>query len=227
MFSLTPYTTQYYKLHQYDEAVSRYEDLADADADGDTDLLTNYYAAQVSNDCGQAALLAHPQDGESVGDCFDLLFNVACAYISSGRISQAEVTLQEALDMCRSVLSDDGLSDEEVAVESTAIALQKTFVDILMGRANLQSLEHCREVLKSRKKGDELMAVAANNLAVLRGDKDLPDSLRRLRSTISSASEEKLTRSQLMELRYNRCILLLHLKKVEECQQNLDELDTM
>ncbi|CAE7469611.1 SRP72, partial [Symbiodinium microadriaticum] len=155
--------------------------------EGDTDLLTNYYAAQVSNGHGAEALRAYPLSAEDVGESFDLLFNVACAYISMGRISQAESTLQEALDLCRHVLGEDGLTEEEV--------------------------------LKSYKKSDELLAVAANNLAVLRGDKDLPDSLRRLRSTISSASEERLTRSQLMDLRYNRCILLLHLKKVEECNR--------
>jgi signal recognition particle subunit SRP72 len=219
---------QYYKLHQYGEAVSRYEDLAaSADDEADSDLLTNYYASSISDNRAQDALLAYPQDAESVGDCFDLLFNVACAYISSGQIAQAEATLQSALELCRSVLSEDGLGDDEIAAESTAISLQKTFVDILMGRASQRSLDECREVLKNRKKSDELMAVAANNLAVLRGDKDLPDSLRRLRSTISSASEEKLTRSQLMDLRYNRCILLLHLKKVDECAKTLDDLDKM
>lgn len=173
------------------------------------------------------ALRAKPLDAEEVGDSFDLLFNVACAYISAGRISRAESTLQAALDLCRRVLTGDGLSQEEVTRETTGIAMQKTFVDILLGRATQRSLEECREVLKSYKKSDELLAVAANNLAVLRGDKDLPDSLRRLRSTISSASEERLTRSQLMDLKYNRCILLLHMKKVEECGRALDELDQM
>lgn len=163
---------QYYKLHQYSEAVSRYENLAtSAEEEVDSDLLTNYYASSISDNKALEALHAYPQDADSVGDCFDLLFNVACAYISSGHIAQAEITLQNALELCRSVLSEDGLSEEEIATESTAISLQKTFVDILLGRASQRSLDECREVLKNRKKSDELMAVAANNLAVLRGDK--------------------------------------------------------
>ena len=40
-------------------------------------------------------------------------------------------------------------------------------------------------------------------------------------------SEEKLSRSQLMEIRFNRCILLLHMGKMDDTLRALDELDEM
>lgn len=40
-------------------------------------------------------------------------------------------------------------------------------------------------------------------------------------------SEEKLSRNQLMEIRFNRCILLLHMGKTEDTLKALDELDGM
>jgi hypothetical protein len=162
-----------------------------------------------------------------VGSSFDLMYNVACAQISTGDLSGAKASLLTASEICRSVLSSEGLSEEEIAAESTVIRLQTAFVDLLAGHETTASLEQCKQVLRSTKKDNELLAVAANNLAVLRGATDLPDSLRRLRNTISSASEEKLTRSQLMEIRYNRCILLLHLKKSDECLRTLNDLDSM
>lgn len=155
------------------------------------------------------------------------MYNIACAQISSGDYYAARSSLSSAARICHDVLSSEGMTDEEIKAESTAIRLQTSFVDILTGRETDASLEQCKDVLKSIKKDNELLAVAANNLAVLRGATDLPDSLRRLRNTISTASEEKLTRSQLMEIRYNRCVLLLHMKKIDECLRTLDELDKM
>lgn len=155
------------------------------------------------------------------------MYNIACAQISSGDLHGAKSSLLTAANICQDVLSSEGLTEEEITAESTAIRLQTAFVDILTGRETNSSLEQCKNILKTLKRDNELLAVAANNLAVLRGATDLPDSLRRLRNTISSASEEKLTRSQLMEIRYNRCILLLHLKKIDESLRTLDELDKM
>jgi hypothetical protein len=196
--------------------------------DPDLDLLTNIYATSVSAGDAIPSLDNHPLDKHTVGSSFELLYNVACAQISAGMISEAEDTLLSAKEMCESVLSQESADKETVETECAAINLQRAYVDILRGKVRSSSLDQCRSILRSQKSlNKELLAVAANNLTVLRGDKDLPDSLRRLRLTISTASEERLTRGQLMQIRYNRCILLLHLKKIDECTRSLDELDKM
>jgi signal recognition particle subunit SRP72 len=221
---------QLHKLQRYEEAADLYQQLIESQsssAEIDTDLFTNYYSASVSAGRGGYALSNHHLDDTEVGSSFDLMYNVACAQISTGDLSGAKSSLSTASEICHTVLSSEGLSEEEIAAESTVIRLQTAFVDILSGHETAASLEQCKQVLRSTKKDNELLAVAANNLAVLRGATDIPDSLRRLRNTISSASEEKLTRSQLMEIRYNRCILLLHLKKSEECLRTLNDLDSM
>lgn len=216
-------------MQRYEEAADVYQQLIDSQSsvEIDTDLYTNFFSASVSAGRGGPALSHHQLDETEVGSSFDLMYNIACAQISSGDLYGAKDSLLSATKICRDVLSSEGMTNEEIAAESTAIRLQTSFVDILTGQETNGSLEQCKEVLKSIKKDNELLAVAANNLAVLRGATDLPDSLRRLRNTISTASEEKLTRSQLMEIRYNRCILLLHMKKIDECLRTLDDLDKL
>lgn len=155
------------------------------------------------------------------------MYNVGCAQISIKDLPSAQSSLQQAYELCHKLLAEEGLTEDEISHESRAIRLQIALVNILNGHETTSSLELCRTILRSTKHDNELLAVAANNLTVLRGSTDLPDSLRRLKNTISSSTEEKLTKSQLMEIRYNRCILLLHTKRFDECIKNLDELDKL
>ena len=91
-----------------------------------------------------------------------------------------------------------------------------------------EPLKICNRVLKSKGSIDDVVgAVAANNLAVLRKDRDLFDSHKRLQSAIRESVEAKLLPSQLDAVRFNRCLLLLHMNKVEECRNSLSELLTL
>lgn len=155
------------------------------------------------------------------------MYNIGCAQIAVKDLSSAQFSLHKAYEISCKLLTEEGLTDEQIAHESRAIKLQISLIDILNGHDTHSSLELCRTILRSTKHNNELLAVAANNLTVLRGSNDLPDSLRRLKNTISSSTEEKLTKSQLMEIRYNRSILLLHTKRFDECIKTLDELDKM
>ena len=156
--------------------------------------MSNVYAAYTSAGRGREALDTYPVDEDIVGDNFELLFNTVCALISGGQIAEATSTLEATEALCREVLSEDGLSEDAILQEITNIQLQKVFVGILSNRSSDNSrqvaVDECLSILRStsgnKKKNHEMLAVAANNLAVLRGDKDLPDSLRRLRTTITT-----------------------------------------
>lgn len=155
------------------------------------------YAAYTSAGRGKEALESYPVDDEIVGDSFELLFNTVCAMISGGQIAEAATSLEQTETLCREVLKEDGLSEDDIQEEVTNIQLQKAFVGILSNRSNANTRElavnECLAILRrnngNKKKNHEMLAVAANNLAVLRGDKDLPDSLRRLRTTITAGNE--------------------------------------
>lgn len=44
---------------------------------------------------------------------------------------------------------------------------------------------------------------------------------------VTLESEQKLSLNQLKEIRYNRCILLLHMRKMDDTVRALDELDQL
>ena len=190
----------------------------------DADILTNALASHIAEGNPQKAVDKYHNMASDVGETYDLLFNKSCAEIAMKDYDDAASSLQTAKDLCSSSMNEDGSSQEEIDKECAPMLLQSLFLGIMTGKTQ-GSVETCKLIMKQYSNLLELKAVAANNLAVLRGDRDLPDSLRRFRSSINAASEEKLTAYQLLEIRYNRCVLLLHMKKVDECFRALDDLD--
>ena len=117
-----------------------------------------------------------------------------CSLLSSGDLKEASDALDRTESLCRDVLTEEGLTDAEIQDEMNKIRLQRSFLGLLNNKRNgvssndaiMECLSILRMTSEKKRKNHEMMAVAANNLAVLRGDKDLPDSLRRLRTTIST-----------------------------------------
>lgn len=70
------------------------------------------------------------------------------------------------------------LDEEDVGDEQAPIVLQQAYVSHRLQKTE-EALDTYMRTLRDYKNNLELNAVAANNLAALRGDKDLPDSLRR------------------------------------------------
>lgn len=191
--------------------------------DVDVEVLSNAYAASVAAGQGGEILQKHPVQTQDA--TFEMHFNKACAEIAVEAYDEAKESLVLAEQMCREVLTEEGVSAQDIEKELAPISLQLAFVSLLLGQGS-HSAEVCKRVLQSKNKNQEALAVAANNLAVLRGNSELPDSYRKLRNTITKTAEEKLTTQQLMTIRYNRCLLLLYLKKTDECTKLLDELDS-
>lgn len=222
-----------YKLDLYGDAISSYKELAKNPVP-EMEVLCNMYASYTSGGQGQSATILHStSENKKYENNFEVFYNRACAHISAQEIDEATENLISAKEICRRTLIDEGLSEKEVRKESAAIDLQEAYIHILSGGESkaAAAMDACKGVLSAdgedKIKDLELRVVAANNLAVLRGDRELPDSLTRLRSTINATSESKLTASQLKELRYNRCILTLHLRKYDECLRLLADFEQL
>lgn len=208
-----------YRVGQYDECSNIYGTMMDSGAGDDADLKTNTYASYTLAGRAQEVMQDYPPDQGEMEENFELRFNLASALISTGDLEGAASELRTAYDTVAKVLDE-----EDVAEEQAPIALQQAYVAHRMQKTE-EALSTYMRMLREFKNNLELNAVAANNLAVLRGDKDLPDSLRRLRSTINKDAEAKLSLPQLQTIRYNRCLLLLMMKKADECVRALDGLE--
>lgn len=221
-----------YKLNLFDEAISSYKELMKHNSLPDMEVLCNIYASYSSGEQGLSAIALHPiSEDKKYEKSFEVFYNRTCAHISAHENDEAIDNLHLAKDICRRTLTEEGLSEGEIQKEMAVMDLQESFLQILSGRRSeaAAAMEANKNILcadgDDKIKDLELRVVAANNLAVLRGDRELPDSLTRLRSVITPTSESKLTASQLKELRYNRCILVLHLRKFDECLRLLSEFE--
>jgi hypothetical protein len=73
----------------------------------------------------------------------------------------------------------------------------------------------------TRLKNQAIGAVASNNIVAIRGDRDLLDSLKRLKGIDNVVLTEKLNPSQQEAILVNRALVLCLLNKVRGCYQQL------
>jgi len=66
--------------------------------------------------------------------------------------------------------------------------------------------------------------VALNNIVVMKQDHDLFDSFKKLKQATSQVVGQKLTTTQKKALGFNRCLLLLHMNKMDECRDMVKQL---
>ena len=217
---------QNFKARKFKESTKIYEELLSTDSPPDAELLTNIYASHTAAGEAKEVLEKHHVMTGGVDNTYELLFNKSCAEIALKDYENAALSLHTAKDMCIRSMTEDDSSQEAIDKECASMLLQSVYLGVMSGKTQ-GSVNVCKSMMRKYRGEVELMAVAGNNLAVLRGDRDLPDSLRRFRSTINAAAEEKLTEYQLCEIRFNRCVLLLHLRKFDECFRALDDLNRM
>jgi tetratricopeptide (TPR) repeat protein len=166
----------------------------------------------------------------------ELAYNTACAYINGGQYEQAlkllelsEKRFKEHAKSMEDEVDESGggggankpiMPEEEAAISSQmGYVLLKTSPPGSLGAA--RAMSYCMKVLKATEhtesaanvKASVAKAVCVNNLAVIRRDKELPDSLKRLKHA-ATGIESKLTPEQLFSTKFNYCLILLHMNKV-------------
>ena len=79
-------------------------------------------------------------------------------------------------------------------------------------------------VLKMHPDDAALMAVVANNMLVVNGDRDVFDSKKRVKVMVTEGGSRKLTRTQRSLILFNRCLFALQTNQLELCRQLTDKL---
>ena len=70
-----------------------------------------------------------------------------------------------------------------------------------------------------RPSDESITAVASNNVVVIKRDHDLFDSFKKLKQATSQTLEQKLTPLQKKVIGFNRCLVLLHMNKGDQCRE--------
>jgi hypothetical protein len=123
------------------------------------------------------------------------------------------------------VLESDGASTADIDNELAVLRTQSAFVKQMQGDVD-GALSDYRNVLKLKlsSANQAVGAVAANNIVSIRGDRDLFDSLKRLKSLEAIAQSDTLTPFQQEAIAANRVLVMCLLNKTDECREALEKL---
>ena len=149
------------------------------------DLGSNLVASEVlaAGEAGRAAV-GVPEGLQALGlapqDSMELAFNVGVALAGAGQLDDADFLLERALALGREDLAEQGLEEEDIEVELAAVEAERAWLLSLRGRGEEAMAAYSQLLLKGGKNDATVQAVAANNLACLRGTLHVAESLKRL-----------------------------------------------
>jgi len=223
-----------YRMGDYKVCADMYEQLYGEDPE-DTGLLVNAVASCISGDKPKEAMRLLRDEDSLLDSSYELCFNLACALIDEGRLTEAEERLQKAKELCvAELVQAEELAEEDAGLledheELAAIKVQQALVLQRRGSTE-EATDLYNNVLRQRSgKGGEIdvtvLAVACNNVVSLRSEgKSLSDSLKRINVASKESLEHKLTRKQSLEIAINKCLLLLQAHRLEEAKKELQRL---
>ncbi len=92
--------------------------------------------------------------------------------------------LERALSLGREDLAEQGLEENEIEVELAAVETERAWLQSLRGRGEEAMAAYSQVLLRGGKNDATVQAVAANNLACLKGTLHVAESLKRLEKVV-------------------------------------------
>eukprot|EP01136_Pigoraptor_vietnamica_P016321 Opistho-1_new@60221 len=214
-----------YRLEDYASCVEHYTRLEADEKDDTRERATNLLAAATNALFADSRWGVTHQDPQERDDesTYELCFNAASLAIARGDLRRALRKLAKAEALCRESLATEGLDQEEIEGELAAVKIQQAVVSQLEGSAKAEDvLESYNAALRGRPDA-ALAAVAANNIIVLNGERDVFDSKKKIKIATAEGLERKLTGPQRRVIAFNRCIALAHMNQMDQSRQAITE----
>lgn len=208
-----------YRMGQYDEALKIYEALHAAGEDS-SDFKANLLASFATS--------SHHAEGVKVfkslgADTYEGVYNAACVQLSAGLLDEARDTLVAARKMGEEQLEMDGDFDEEEIQEELALLdVQLAYVQQLQGDTT-EAAEAYSQVIHQKPSDAAVLAVARNNLVACKGERDLFDGFKHMKSA-ANTPEKKLQAYQRKVIGTNHALVLLFMGKNKDCREAIDKL---
>ncbi|CCI50343.1 unnamed protein product [Albugo candida] len=211
-----------YRAGEYVKCIEIYEYLREH-AMTHEDILeieTNLLAAHASgNYCVPYSCQSKFEDLDKGN--YEVAYNKAFGFIHAQDWNRAEAILADAKKLYRETLDEQDPIASELDDEMAQLHTQLAFVRQMKGDSD-EAVKNYRDVLKARNPVPS--AIATNNLVVIRKDRDLLDSLKKLKSLEGSGILTKMSFQQQRAVHYNKALVLCLLNKPEECLKCIQEL---
>ncbi|XP_078587829.1 signal recognition particle subunit SRP72-like [Branchiostoma floridae x Branchiostoma japonicum] len=206
-----------YRLEKHDECLELYRDLIRNSQDEFDEERETNLAAVVA-----AAQMWGGKELEDYGlreSTYELSYNAACSQLSKGNVKGAEEKLQKAEELCRQNLEEDPeVTEEDIEAELGVLKTQRAYCLQLQGQ-NEEATKIYNQVLKSRPTDVGLTAVASNNIISLNKDQNVFDSKKKIKSATAEGVDQKLTKQQLRDIAFNKCLLQMYTNQNEACRK--------
>ncbi|GAB4829315.1 hypothetical protein Ancab_018985 [Ancistrocladus abbreviatus] len=222
-----------YRVGRMDGCLEIYQELSKSKIDS---LEINYVAGLVS--AGRASEVEKVMDALRVKpmSSFELAYNTACSLVDRNKHRDAEQLLLSAQRLGQATLKEDNFADDEIESELAPIAVQLAYVQQLLGQTQ-EAMEAYTNIIKRNLADESSLAVAVNNLVVLKGPKDVSDSLKKLDRLIEKGDQgqfqlgrgldSKLSGKQREAIYVNRVLLLLHANRMDQARELVTALQGM
>ena len=235
----------FYNSERYLEAAQVYEELLSKrmyrDEQERTELITNLSAAYATIDVKKANQAVR----EASEPTADLLFNAATAHAEARDFdkslellaSSEKLTLKNhAADITSKKLTKTSLDHFDKSDPLPAKSAERSYFDeissvwvqralALQGKGQEEEAARILGVILQHKPSSHAThAVASNNLASIRRHLDFFETYRRLKHCATPLATSRLTRRQLLVVRYNTAMLLLNTGKLDACRHVVDTI---
>ena len=212
-----------YRQAHFGDATEIYNSVL-AHEDDPTETLSNLAAACVQGGRSAEALEAAPEDFVSGATKHELAYNLSIAAADLGDLALAEARLRQAEDTARAVLAEDGWEAAEIESEVAVIVVQLAYVVQLSGDG-ARAAKIYKSVLKTAGPDADpsVVAVASNNLAALRGERDVFHNVKLVAK--AAAADAKLSEKGKEAVALNTALLNLYGNKFDECRKGVAALE--
>eukprot|EP00250_Pteridium_aquilinum_P018954 c24238_g7_i1 orf=49-2124(-) len=224
-----------YRQGDFNACIASYQALSQKFGIDSIELKTNLIASYISG--GRSNEVSSLMESLKVSprSSFELAYNAACALIEGRNYKKAEELLLLARRLGQEALVEEEYTKEEIEEELAPISVQLAFVQQAQDHAT-EALEAYNKLLKLKLGDAPSMAVACNNSIVLKANKELADSIRKLDNMFEKKTspeqgllfvdslEHKLSVRQKEAIAFNRVLVLLLANKLDQVREFLPSL---
>lgn len=212
-----------YRLDRHQESYELYLSLLKNSDDGFDDERQANLSASFSQ-------LAYTEDVSHLKyspalSTYEQLYNDSCRLCALGQFENAQKCLKKAEKLCREMLAEDDLGDEEIEDEVCCIKIMQAYCHQVLGK-NDEAMKIYADVSKQKPSDVTLSAVIANNVVSVKKETNLFDARKKMKSCQSASLVAKLSALQRKIVCYNTLLVNLHSNQHEPSKKGIEELRT-
>ncbi|KAJ5073641.1 signal recognition particle 72 [Anaeramoeba ignava] len=207
-----------YKSGLFQKARDIYFLLIDKRDDNSPETLTNLAA------CEATLLLENSNQVKEIlsekfvkeKQVFELFYNLSYLKLFRGDLVGSLELLEFSEKLCKDL-------DDDITLDLAQINTQKGYLFQIQNKFN-QAEKFYNLSLQNKTEKSLMHTLASNNLAVIKSDQEIFTSLKKTKDIEDKEIQQKLLPKQKEFMKFNRCLILLFMNKLEKFEEGIQDL---